>query len=110
MSSVSREYHNLRYAVLVLCDTIESCEFKKVVEERYMPQLDILNAKLTEIKKELAKEMSDQKKQRERWSKEIRGLIATAHLDETISDNLKERIVAELNALAEMVRTHEDTA
>ena len=110
MSSVSREYHNLRYAVLVLCDTIESCEFKKVVEERYMPQLDILNAKLTEIKKELAKEMSDQKKQRERWSKEIRGLIATAPLEETISDNLKERIVAELNALAEMVRTHEDTA
>ena len=109
MSSVSREYHNLKYALLVLCDTIESCEFKKVVKERYEPQLDILHAKLIKVKEEIAKEMSDKKKQRERWAKEIRGLIATAHLDETISDNLKERIVAELNALAEMVRTHEDT-
>jgi len=109
MSSVSREYHNLRYAVLVLCDTIESCEFKKVVEERYMPQLDILHAKLKKVKQELAKEMSEKKKQRERWSKEIKSLIATAYLDETISDNLRERIIAELNSLAEMVRTHEDT-
>ena len=109
MSSVSSEYHNLRYAVLTLCDCIESCEIKNVVEEKYIPQLDILHAKLKEIKKELAKEMSDKKKQRERWAKEIRGLIAKASLDETISDNLRERIIAELNSLAEMVKSHEDT-
>jgi hypothetical protein len=109
MSSVSSEYHNLRYAILTLCDCIESCEIKKVVEEKYIPKLDILHAKLKQVKKELAKEMSDQKKQRERWAKEIKGLIATARLDETLSDNLKERIVTELNSLAEMVKSHEDT-
>ena len=109
MSSVSSEYHNLRYAVLTLCDCIESCEIKKVVEEKYIPQLDILHAKLKEIKKELAKEMSDQNKQRERWAKKICKLSADAACDETISEELRERIIENLKELAEGVRTHEDS-
>mgnify|MGYP000255555083 CR=1 FL=1 len=103
------KYHNLKYAVLTICDCIESCTIEKVVKEKYLPQLEVLVSRLKEAKKELAKEMSDKKKQRERWAKEIRGLIAKASLDETISDNLRERIIAELNSLAEMVKSHEDT-
>ena len=109
MSSVSSRYHNLKYAVLTLCDCIESCSVKKVVEERYLPQLEVLVEDLKKVKKELAKEMSDQKKQREEWSKKIKRLAADAACDETISEELQERIVEQLKELAEGVKAHEDS-
>ena len=108
MSRVSRQYHNLKYAVLTLCDCIESCNVKKVVEERYLPQLDILVAKLNKVKKELAKEMSDQNKQKERWADRIRKISVDAACDETISEELRERIVAQLQELSDGIKTHED--
>tara|TARA_S200000501_G_C20609724_1_gene649733 strand:+ start:193 stop:528 length:336 start_codon:yes stop_codon:yes gene_type:complete len=106
---ISRKYHNLRYAVLTICDCIESCSVKKVVEEKYLPQLDIYVAKLKEIKKELAREMSDQNKQSERWANQIKNMSANAACDETISEELKERIVEKLTELAEGIITHEDS-
>jgi len=106
---ISAKYHNLRYAVLTLCDCIESCTIEKVVSEKYLPQLDVIVDKLKEIKKELAKEMSDQNKQRERWAKQISKLSADAACDETISEELRERIIENLKELAEGVRTHEDS-
>tara|TARA_Y100001938_G_C8048876_1_gene410491 strand:- start:522 stop:851 length:330 start_codon:yes stop_codon:yes gene_type:complete len=109
MSSVSREYHNLKYAVLTICDCIESCSVEKVVTEKYLPLLEEYHQKLKEIKKELAKEMSDQKKQKERWTKQIKKLSLEASCDETISEELRERIVEKLKELAEGVRTHEDS-
>lgn len=99
----------MTYAVLTLCDCIESCTIEKVVTEKYLPQLDVLVAKLKEVKKELAKEMSDQNKQKERWAKQIRKLSADAACDETISEELKERIIGQLTELAEGIKTHEDS-
>lgn len=106
---ISRKYHNIRYAVLTICDCIESCSVKKVVEEKYLPLLEDYHQQLKEIKKELAKEMSDQNKQQERWAKQIGKLSVDAACDETISEELRERIVEQLKELAEGVRTHEDS-
>tara|TARA_Y100001934_G_scaffold2187_1_gene3371 strand:- start:746 stop:1081 length:336 start_codon:yes stop_codon:yes gene_type:complete len=106
---ISAKYHNLRYAVLSICDCIESCSVKKVVEEKYLPMLDDYNDRLTEIKKELAKEMSDKKKQKDRWADKINKLCADAACDETISDELRERIIEKLKELAEGVKGHEDS-
>jgi hypothetical protein len=106
---ISAKYHNLKYAVLTICDCIESCSVKKVVEEKYIPLLEEYHQKLIEIKKELGKEMSDQKKQKERWAERIRKLSGDAACDETISDELRERIIEQLKELAEGVRTHEDS-
>ena len=52
--------------------------------------------------------MSDQNKQQERWAKQIGKLSVDAACDETISEELRERIVEQLKELAEGVRTHED--
>ena len=106
---ISAKYHNLKYAVLTICDCIESCSVKKVVEEKYIPLLEEYHQKLIEIKKELGKEMSDQKKQKERWAERIRKLSVDAACDETISEELRERIIVQLKELAEGVRTHEDS-
>ena len=106
---ISKKYHNLRYAVLTICDCIESCSVKKVVEEKYLPMLDDYHNRLIEIKKELAKEMSNQKKQKEGWADRIKKLSVDASCDETISEELKERIIEQLTDLAEGVRTHEDS-
>ena len=103
MSDVSREYHNLRYAVLTLCDCIESCSVKKVVEERYLPRLDELHEKLKTVKMELAKEMSDQKKQRERWGDKIRRLKADAACDETLDEDIREKIILSLEELSDSI-------
>tara|TARA_E500000331_G_scaffold324950_1_gene341687 strand:- start:579 stop:914 length:336 start_codon:yes stop_codon:yes gene_type:complete len=104
---VSRQYHNLKYAVLTICDCIESCSVKKVVEEKYLPLLEDYHQQLKEIKKQLAKEMSDQNKQKDRWFKQIKKMAADASCDETISEELRERIVEQLTELAEGVKTHE---
>ena len=106
---ISAKYHNLRYAVLSICDCIESCSVKKVVEEKYLPMLDDYSNRLNEIKKELAKEMSDKKKQKDRWADKINKLSVDAACDETISDELRERIIEQLKELAEGVKRHEDS-
>ena len=105
---ISAKYHNIRYAVLSICDCIESCSVPKVVQEKYLPLLDDYHKQLIEIKKELAKEMSDQKKQKDRWVDRIRKLSVDAACDETISDELRERIIEQLKQLVEGVRAHED--
>ncbi len=106
---ISAQYHNIRYAVLTICDCIESCSVKKVIDEKYIPLLEEYHQKLIEIKKELGKEMSDQNKQKERWSERIKKLSVDAACDETISEELRERIIEQLKELAEGVRTHEDS-
>lgn len=100
MSDISREYHNLKYAVLTLCDCIESCDVKKVVEEKYLPQLEKFHKKLKTVKKELAKEMSDQKKQQERWGDKIKKMRADAACDETLDEDLREKIILSLEELS----------
>ena len=106
---ISAKYHNLKYAVLTICDCIESCSVKKVVEEKYIPQLEEYHNKLKEIKKELAKEMSTQDKQKGRWAKKVKCLSVEALLDETLSDELKERITLELEELAKRIEGHESS-
>jgi len=104
---ISAKYHNLRYAVLTICDCIESCSVKKVVEEKYLPLLDKYHKKLLEVKKELAKQMEEKDKQKGRWAKKVKCLSVEALLDETLSDELKERITLELEELAKRIEGHE---
>ena len=104
---ISAKYHNLKYAVLSICDCIESCSVKKVVEEKYLPMLDDYNNRLTQIKKELGKHMSQEDKQKGRWAKKVKCLSVEAILDETLSDELKERITLELEELAKRIEGHE---
>ena len=74
-----------------------------------MPRLDVLVEELNEVKRQLAIEMSDVNKQKDRWVKQIKKMSADAACDETISEELKERIVGQLTELAEGVKTHEDS-
>ena len=104
---ISRQYHNLKYAVLSICDCIESCSVKKVVEEKYIPLLDDYHKRLLDIKKELGKQMSQKDKQQGRWAKKIKCLSVEALLDETLSDELKERITLELEELARRIEGHD---
>ena len=53
--------------------------------------------------------MSNKNKQRERWADRIRKMSVDAACDETISEELRERIVAQLQELSDGVRTHEDS-
>lgn len=109
MSDSSRRYNNLKYAIETLCNVIESCEIEKVVNERYLPQLEKLVDDIVEVKKELAKKMSDIDDQKTRWTMKIKKMRADAILDSTLSEDLKERILAELHRLEQKVATHGDS-
>ena len=109
MSQTSIKYNNLKYAIETLCDVIESCEIEKVVNERYLPQLEKLVDDIVEVKKELAKKMSDIDDQKIRWTRKIKQLQADAILDDTLSEDLKERILVELKRLEQKVATHGDS-
>lgn len=106
---ISAKYHNLKYAVLSICDCIESCSVKKVVEEKYLPMLEDYNNRLNEVKKELGKHMSQENKQKGRWAKKVKCLSVEALLDETLSEELKERIILELEELAGRIEGHESS-
>ncbi len=108
MRDLSGDYHNLQYAIETLCDVIEGCSFNKIIEERYLPQLDVLVERMKRLKKEMADSKGDIKRQNNRWNKKINSLIADARLDEEISEEMRERLVASLEDLAERVLRHED--
>ena len=106
MSDISRQYHNLRYAIESLCDVIESCKIKKVIEEKYEPQLSQLLIRMKKVKQQLKDEGATQEKQKKKWLKKIHGLECDAILDETLTDDLKERIISGLQELYNRVETH----
>ena len=106
---ISRRYRNLKYAIETLSEVIKSCKIEKVIEEKYKPQLERLIVDFKRVKKMLEDEKKNQKKQREKWYKKIRSLSIDAILDETISEQMEERIVESLTGIAEGVRTHEDS-
>lgn len=108
MSKFSHRYNNLRYAILTLCDVIESCEIKKVVHEKYLPQLDRLTEEMKEVKKGLAQEMGDTHGQKIYWSSKIRAFSADAICDKSLDEDLKERIVEGLRELSEKVLNHNE--
>lgn len=106
---VSRQYHNLRYAIKTLSSLIESKKKKKKdVDKGYEVNLAKLIESLQAVEKMLEEERNNQHRQREKWYKKIRSLSIDAILDETISEEMQERIVEKLSELAEGVRTHED--
>ena len=53
--------------------------------------------------------MSTQDKQKGRWAKKVKCLSVEALLDETLSDELKERITLELEELAKRIEGHESS-
>tara|TARA_Y100001938_G_scaffold146032_1_gene223997 strand:+ start:1940 stop:2269 length:330 start_codon:yes stop_codon:yes gene_type:complete len=108
MKDLSADYHNLRYAILTLCDTIENCEFKKIVEERYLPVLDTLTEKMTELKGRMKEEKEDIEKQNKRWHTKIHSLVVDAKLDQQITEEMRERLISSLEDLSEKVLRHED--
>ena len=108
VSKFSSRYNNLRYAILTLCDVIESCEIKKVVYERYLPQLDRLTEEMKEVKKGLAKEMEDKDAQRIYWASKVGSYRVDAICDKSLDEDLKERIVEGLRELSERILNHND--
>ena len=108
VSKFSSRYNNLRYAILTLCDVIESCEIKKVVHEKYLPQLDRLTEEMKEVKKGLAKEMEDKDGQRIYWASKIGSYRADALCDKSLDEDLKERIVEGLKELSERILNHNE--
>ena len=108
MSKLSLRYNNLRYAILTLCDVIESCEIKKVVEDKYLPQLDRLTEEMKEVKKGLADEMEDINGQRIYWASKIRAFSSQAFCDKSLDEDLKERIVEGLRELSERILNHNE--
>ena len=61
MKDLSADYHNLKYAINSLCDTIEGCQFKKIVEEKYLPKLDELTEKMRSLKSQMEEEKEEQR-------------------------------------------------
>lgn len=108
MKDLSADYHNLRYAILTLCDTIENCQFKKMVEERYLPRLDVLTEKMRGLKKQMEEEKKDVEEQNKRWHKKIHSLVVDAKLDKQISEEMQERLISSLEDLSGKVLGHED--
>jgi len=103
----SKRYHNLKYAIYTLCDVIESAnEEKGEVDKSLLDKLDLLTDEMKELKKEIQKEKKEN--HGDRWKKKILSLRADAILDETISEDMQERIVSCLEEIAEMVCMHED--
>lgn len=109
MSEVSKEYRRIRHALFTLCDIIESCQFKKIVTERYEPQLDALMLEFQEIKKKLAVEMADVSGQKEKWIKKVNSVAVDARLDESLSEDLKERIIEGIDELKQKIKSHKDS-
>ena len=107
---VSRQHHNLHYAIQTLSDFIESRKSQgKDIDKKYAIKLAELIESLKRVDKMLEKEAENQKRQREKWHKKIRALMVDAMLDKTISEEIRERIIEALHGLAEGVRTHEDS-
>jgi chromosome segregation ATPase len=109
MSDASREYHNLQYAIDILQRSIKSCKLELLVAEKYQPQLDSAVAKLKRLEEQIKEEKGNPNKQRDRWCRELHKMASLVVTDETISDNLRERLVEGLLSLVEMVELHVDS-
>ena len=109
MSDSSRRYNNLKYAIDTLCKVIASCKVDRIIAERYMPQLDKLVDEIRDTKKEVAEEMANIDKQKLRWAMKLKKLEADARLDNTLSEDLRERILAELKELEQRIASHGDS-
>jgi len=106
---MSREYRKIKNAILTLCDIIESCKFEKTIKEQYEPELDMLMEKFDGVKKELAEALADVDGQRNRWIKKLNSVCVDARLDESISEDLRERIIEGIDELKEKIKSHKDS-
>ena len=109
MSEISRQYHNLKYAIETLSEVIKSCKIEKVIEEKYKPQLERLIVDFKRVKKMLEDEKNNGGKHGDRWGKKVRQLSVDAILDESISDDLRERIIEGINELEQKISSHKDS-
>ena len=64
---------------------------------------------MEEVKQKIDKERDDQSSQANKWVEKIRTLIVDATLDESLSEDLRERIIAALQDLSNRIYGHEAT-
>ena len=102
MSGLSSEHRKCKYRVDVLKGVLDSKGCKKETKALYDEAVSNLEAVEKKIKDS---KMSDSHK---RWVKKIKSLVADARLDLEISEDLKERLISDLEMLAESVSGHED--
>ena len=102
MSGLSSEHRKCKYRVDVLKGVLDSKGCKKETKALYDEAVSNLEAVEKKIKDS---KISDS---HERWVKKIKSLVADARLDLEISEDLKERLISDLEMLAESVSGHED--
>tara|TARA_B100000959_G_C14422649_1_gene395126 strand:- start:9 stop:278 length:270 start_codon:yes stop_codon:yes gene_type:complete len=87
---------------------IESLQKKNPgsVDQKLVNKLDWLMGEMEKTKQEIQEERK--KNHNDRWKKKILSLRADAILDETISEDMKERIILSLEEIAERIGMHED--
>lgn len=106
MSDASKEYHNLQYAVCRMRDVIAVCKQENLLNEQLKPQLENLIQRLERVEAMVKKEQGDLNKQREKWASKIRSCIVDAQLDETLEEDLKEKITLSLEELLGSLRSY----
>ena len=104
MSGLSSEHRKCKYRVDVLKGVLDSKGCKKETKALYDEAVSNLEA----VEKKIEGSMSDTEASHRRWIKKIKSLIADARLDLEISEDLKERLISDLEMLAESVSGHED--
>lgn len=109
MSELSRDYHNLRYALSTIAEAIELSKKKPTGGANYEKVLEELKNKMSEVEAEIKRQKKELKLQKKTWTRKVRSLIIDAIRDEVLCDDLRERIIEDLHDLEERINNHADS-
>ena len=92
MASLSSKYRNIKYSIEVVSNKIESAKTEKN-KERFGEQLKELKNQLSDVREKLKAESEDLKAKKNEWAIKVKALSIDAYLDESLNDEIKEKIV-----------------
>ena len=95
MSSLSSRYRNIKYSIEVVSNKIESAKTEKN-KERFGAQLKELKNQLSDVVEQLKSESEDLEAKKREWSTRVKALYIDAYLDESLNDEIKEKVVLSL--------------
>mgnify|MGYP003667286531 CR=1 FL=1 len=105
---LSRQYHSLIYAIKNTNTLVGGRSKNPELMVQYKATLKRLVETLEEVEKKIHGERNDQKKQASRWVEKIRAMIVDAILAESLSEDLKERVISSLQDLSNRIGGHEN--
>ena len=106
MSDLSRDYHNLCYALTTIAEAIKVSKEKPTGGANYEKVLKELKDKMSEVEGEIEKQKKELSTQKKEWTKKVRSLIIDAIRDAVLCDDLRERIIEDLHDLEERINNH----